>query len=190
MEFLATLPPWQIGLLIFGIRIIDVSLGTLRTIFVVQGRLAISVVLGFFEVLVWIVALSQVIIGVSDSPLLVLAYAGGFAAGNAAGIGMERLLALGFVVVRIISEKAGPEIAETLRRSGFRATMVEGHDRVGPVMLIYSTCQRRRLSKLLAIVDQVEPNVFFSVEPVHQHNEPLTQTLPYPTGWAALFKKK
>jgi len=67
----------------FGIRIVNVSIGTLRTITVVQGRLKLSVVLGFFEVLIWITALSQVLVGASTNPVLILAYAGGFAGGNA-----------------------------------------------------------------------------------------------------------
>ncbi len=85
----------------------DVSLGTLRTISVVHGRTRVSVVLGFFEVLVWVTAVSQVITRLDESPWLAVAYAGGFAAGNAVGIALEKRLKLGSVVVRIITAHQG-----------------------------------------------------------------------------------
>ena len=90
--FVTDLPAWALAGTIFLLRIIDVSLGTMRTITVVNGRLRLSVALGFFEVLVWVTAVSQVILRLRDHPILVLAYAAGFAAGNAVGILLERKL--------------------------------------------------------------------------------------------------
>lgn len=185
----ATLPIWALALLIFAVRIVDVSLGTLRTISVIQGRLALSVVLGFFEVLVWIGALSRVI-SVSDSPVLMIAYAGGFAAGNAVGIALDRRLALGAVVVRIISPNTGVEIVQALRNAGYRATTFHGTGRDGPVTLIYVMCRRRQLASLLQVARRQQPDLFYTVEPVQQQSERLAEALPYPTGWRAVFKKK
>jgi uncharacterized protein YebE (UPF0316 family) len=190
VEFVATLPVSLLALLIFAVRIVDVSIGTLRTISVVQGRLALSVVLGFFEVLIWIAALSQVIVGVSHSPFLIFAYAGGFATGNAVGIMIEQRLALGAVVVRFISPKVGLEITAALRESGYRATTFEGAGRDGPVTLIYATCERSKLYDLLQVARTIEPHVFYTVEPVQQQSEGLARALPHPTGWRAIFKKK
>lgn len=190
MELITGLPAWLIALLIFTIRIFDVSIGTLRTISVVQGRLMLSVVLGFFEVLIWITALSQVIIGVSDSPSLMLAYAGGFAAGNAVGIAIDRRLALGSVVVRIISAAVGLEIAEALREAGHRVTTFNGEGREGRVTLIYARCRRRDLSRLLRLARRIEPNLFYTVEPIQEQSERLADALPHPTGWRAVFKMK
>jgi uncharacterized protein YebE (UPF0316 family) len=190
MNVLTDLPPWGLAILIFAIRIVDVSIGTLRTISVVQGRLALSVVLGFFEVTIWIAALSQVLIGASTQPLLILAYAGGFAGGNAVGILLERTLALGAVVVRIISTQAGSEIAEALRQVGQRVTTFHGQGRDGPVVLVYVTCRRRDLARLLEIARSVDPNIFYAVEPVERWAQGLPQPLPQATGWRAVFKKK
>ena len=103
MQLLENLPVWLLAVVVFSLRIVDVSLGTVRTIAVVQGWIKLSVVLGFFELLIWIAAVSQVIARVKEQPILMLAFAGGFAAGNAAGILLERVLALGTCVVRIVS---------------------------------------------------------------------------------------
>lgn len=190
MEWLPDLPVWALALLVFAVRIIDVSLGTLRTICVVQGRIGLSVVLGFFEVLIWIIAVSQVINSVSEHPILVVTYAGGFAAGNAVGICLERYFALGSVVVRIISGASHGDIAAALREHTFRVTTLLGEGRDGPVHLIFVTCQRRDLPKVLGVAKSFNPRVFFTVEPVQQHRELLTEVLPYPTGWRAFFKMK
>ena len=89
----------------------------MRTIVVVNGRVTLSVALGFVEVLIWITAVSQVILRLRESPVLILAYAGGFAAGNAVGIVLERRLALGQCVVRLISSE-GEKVARILSSVG------------------------------------------------------------------------
>jgi uncharacterized protein YebE (UPF0316 family) len=190
MTLLQNLPPSQLAMLIFAIRVVDVSLGTLRTISVVQGRLLLSVVLGFVEVLIWIVALSQVIIGVSENPLLMVAYAGGFATGNASGIALERLLALGTVVVRMVSARNGARIANELRQGGHRVTTFQGEGRDGDVTLVYVTCRRRQLRSLLDRARAIEPSIFYTVEPVQQYRRPSMEVLPHPTGWRDVIKQK
>ena len=190
MDFLSHMSPWGLAALVFTIRIADVSMGTLRTISVVQGRLKLSVLLGFFEVLIWITALSQVITKATGSPLLVLAYAGGFAGGNAVGIMLERGLGLGSVVVRIISAQAGSEIARALRQCGQGVTVFQGQGRDGPVVLVYATCHRRALSSLLQIARETDPGIFYAVEPVQQWSGAPVQPFPHTTGWRAVLQKK
>lgn len=192
MGWIAELPTWIVVLLVFSVRIIDVSIGTLRTISVVQGRMALSVALGFFEVLIWIAALSQVIVGVSDNPVLMVAYAGGFAVGNAVGIRLERMLALGAVVVRMITSQndEDADVVDALRHAGFRVTTFEGEGRDGTVNLIYVRCQRRELSKLLKIVKSLRPSIFYTVEPVQEQSERMAEALPHSTGWRSTFKMK
>ena len=90
MEWIASIPVWLLCLLIFGLRVCDVTLGTVRTVAIVKGYLSAAVVLGFFEVLIWILAVSQVIVRINESIFLGIAFAGGFAAGNAVGILVER----------------------------------------------------------------------------------------------------
>ena len=192
MEFLNTLPVWLLALCIFGFRIADVTLGTLRTISVVEGRVPLSVALGFFEVLIWMTAVSQVITGLGQSGLLLVSYAGGFAAGNAVGILLERRIALGTVVVRLISSRAGRAIANSLRGNGWRLTTFRGEGRDGPVTLLYLTCPRRELNGILERAREVDPHVFWAVESVRdQGRDPLVaDPMPHLAGWRAAFKMR
>ncbi|PQO46929.1 DUF2179 domain-containing protein [Blastopirellula marina] len=190
MNFLADQPFWVVALFIFCTRILDVSIGTLRTISVVQGRQGLSVCLGFFEVLIWTIAISQVITGIGENPLYLFAYAGGFATGNAVGIRLERFLALGNVVVRMISPHEGLKVAKALREAGQRVTSFTGEGRDGPVLLLYMNCRRSRLKRLLKIAIENDPSLFYTVEPVQSHNEDLNVPLPHRTGWRAFLKMK
>lgn len=190
MSFLQDLPIWGAAIFVFCIRICDVTFGTLRTISVVNGRLVLSVVLGLFEITIWITALSQVLTRVMDSPVMILAYAGGFATGNAVGILIERRLAMGMVVVRMISSHSGRQIATALREAGQRVTTFAGEGRDGPVMLIYATCRRKQLVKLVNKAKDQDAALFYCVEPVHQLGADSTEPLPHATGWRAILKKK
>ena len=189
MDWFPNLPVGVLALLVFTVRIIDVAFGTLRTICVVQGRVGLSVVLGFFEVLIWITVVSQVINSVSDHPILIVAYAGGFAAGNAVGIFLERYFALGTVVLRIIAPVTHIDIVSALRSHNYRVTTFLGEGRDGAVNLIFVTCQRRHLPKVLKVAMAVNPNIFYTVEPVQQHRDHVAESIPFSARWRTLFKK-
>jgi uncharacterized protein YebE (UPF0316 family) len=188
MDLISTLPVWMVGIAIFAFRVLDVSLGTLRTIAVVQARVALSVVIGFLEVLIWITAVSQVVLRIHESPLLLLAYAGGFAAGNACGIVLERTLAIGTCVIRMISSNGGQAIADTLRSHGYALTTFEGRGRDGRRTLLFIACPRHDLTKVVNTAAEIDPHLFYTVERFSQaaHFDPL----PHHTGWRAVFKKK
>ncbi len=187
MNWLDGLPTWGLAALIFSLRVVDVSMGTLRTLAVVQGRLQLSVVLGFFEVLVWVTAIAQVIPRLQTDPLVGLAYAAGFATGNAVGILLERRLAFGEVSVNIISPRAGEAVAQHLRRSGQRLTTFEGGGIEGPVTMIYTTTSRRGLRWLLDQARTIDPHIFYTVEPLREGGSSTArQPLPRATGWRGL----
>ena len=188
MAFIDTLPVWVVAISIFVLRLMDVSLGTSRTITVVQGWIALSVLIGFFEVLIWITAVSQVIVRIHESPLLVLAYAGGFAAGNALGIVLERRLAVGGCVIRMISSDGGMEIAHALRSAGYVITSFDGRGVDGARTLLFTACQRRDIPKVLGLAAGLDPTLFYTIERFSQSRQ--IGPLPDPTGWRAVFKKK
>ncbi len=164
MAFLDTLPVWALALMIFFLRIVDVSMGTVRMVAVVNGMTRLAVGLGFFEILVWVMAVSQVIARIGESPILILAYAGGYATGNALGILIEGRMAFGMVVLRIFTAKAGEQIAKVLRNKGQVLTTFDGEGRDGPVTLLFVTCPRRKQNELLALARKEDPNLFFTVE--------------------------
>lgn len=168
LEWLQTLPVLPMAALIFCLRICDVSLGTIRTISVVEGRVRLSVILGFFEVLIWITAVSQVIARIGESPLFLLAYAGGFATGNAVGILLERWLAMGSTVVRFISMQRGAELAHDLREHGWMVTTFTGQGRDGERSLVYVIAPRKDTARLLQRAREVDPGVFYVVERISE----------------------
>jgi len=193
MDFLATIPMWLLCLLVFIFRVCDVTLGTMRTLSIVKGHIATSVALGFFEVMIWIVAVSQVIVRLHESWWLALAWAGGFATGNAVGIAVERKLALGTSVVRILSADHGDEIAETLREQGHPASTFTGEGPHGPVSLVYAMAPRRLAKQMLRSARHIDPDLLYVSEPAHESNGGIQLRLrpvPHATGWRAVFKKK
>jgi uncharacterized protein YebE (UPF0316 family) len=193
MDFFATIPIWMLVVFVFLLRVTDVTLGTIRTVAIVKGFIVLSMVLGFFEVGIWVMVISQVISRIGESWFLVIAYAGGFAAGNGVGILIERRIALGMAVVRMVSAGSGSEIAQALWARGFSATTFPGEGTEGPVTLVYAAGRRRSIQAILRTAREIDPNLFYVVEPAHESNEGVhTRIRPvlHATGWRAVFKKK
>ncbi|MBI4404945.1 MAG: DUF2179 domain-containing protein [Deltaproteobacteria bacterium] len=168
MQLISSLPVWGIALTIFCLRICDVSLDTVRIISVVQGRARLSVLLGFIETLIWITAISQVITMVDRSPFLLAAYASGCAAGQAVGMLIEKWLALGTVMVSMISSLGGEEIVNALNANGKQVTTIQGQGKFGPKTIIYAVCRGRNLNAVLEIAQKIDPNLFYTVETVRE----------------------
>jgi uncharacterized protein YebE (UPF0316 family) len=190
MDFLISLHPLAAALLIFFLRIIDVSLGTLRTISVVQGRIKLAVVLGFFETFVWLTAVAQALMGVEKNPMLIIAYCAGFAAGNAVGIQIERKIALGIVVIRMFSSQAGGAIASALSIAGWKPTTFQGIGADGPNTMIFVIAPRRRTSELLETARGVDPHIYYSVDLVREYHGGATAALSTPADWRAIFRMR
>src|SRR3954471_22041718 len=140
------------ALLIFSLRILDVPVGTLRVMYMVRGERRKAVPLAFFESLVWIFAISRIMKAV-DNPVNMLAFAAGFAAGTMVGMTLERWIASGHVLVRVISGKADAGgLAEALRAAGFGVTVLTGEGRRGEQEILFVVALRRRARELLDLV--------------------------------------
>jgi len=155
------------ALFIFGLRVTDVSMGTVRTIMVLRGMRKLAALIGFVEVSIWVVAVSRVI-GNLDSIWNVLAYGGGFATGTLLGMWIESKLALGHVYVHVFSKSKGPEIAEKIREAGYGATQVQAQGQSGPVHLIDIVVPRKRSNKLIRLINEVDEESFVTVEEARQ----------------------
>jgi uncharacterized protein YebE (UPF0316 family) len=193
MDPLATLPLWLLCVVIFFLRVCDVTLGTVRTVSIVKGHIAMSVVLGFLEVTIWIIAIGQVITRLHESWFLALAWAAGFAAGNAVGIVVERRLPLGTSAVRILSAAHGKEIADALHDQGHMAAWFVGESAAGPVTLVQAMAPRRLTRSIIQAARRIDPDLLYESEPVQESNgETRLHLRPvlHPTGWRATFKKK
>jgi uncharacterized protein YebE (UPF0316 family) len=157
---------WVLGIIIFFARIIDVSVGTLRTISIIQGRVKMAFFLGLVEVSIWLVVLSAVLQKVMETPLLAVFYALGFSTGNVVGILIEKKLAMGYTNFRVISMLNGRLIADKIREKGYRATIFEGEGKEGKVIEVNIVCERKALPELIKIVRDIEPDAFYITEQV------------------------
>lgn len=152
-------------LLIFFARIADVTLGTMRIVFVARGNKLIAPLLGFFEVFIWIIAIGQ-IMEHANNLLCYFFYALGFATGNYVGLLLEERLAIGMQVVRVITQHHGEEIVQALSAHNYGATRVEGQGVSGSVNLIYCVVQRKELESVRELIRGVHPQIFYSVEDI------------------------
>jgi uncharacterized protein YebE (UPF0316 family) len=166
-------------LLIFMARICDVTLGTLRIIFVTRGKRKLAPLLGFCEVLIWVVVISQ-IMQHAHSVTSYLGYAAGFAAGNYIGMYIEDHLALGTVIVRVIIPECGESLVERLHSAGYGVTSVDGTGANGPVKLVYTLVKRKHLNDVLHVIHETRPKAFVSIEDVRSTMEGVFPTAPCP----------
>jgi len=178
------------GLLIFAARIGDVSIGTIRTIVTVQGRSVVAFFLWIFELLIWITVISTVIHKIEARPILAVFYAFGYATGNVVGIAVERKLAFGIIILRVITRTAGKQLANRLRGQGQPVTVFRGEGMNGPVDEIYIACRRRDLKKILKTVNQEDPDAFYITEMARDVGKAARTVYFAPTGWRSVLKKK
>jgi uncharacterized protein YebE (UPF0316 family) len=157
-------------LLIFLARICDVSIGTMRIIFVSKGKRNIAPILGFFEVLIWITAISKIMANL-DNYVNFIAYAAGFATGNYVGMIIEEKLAMGILMIRVFAHEKGDALVQTLNSSGFGATVVQAHGARENIQLIYSIVKRNELASVLEIITGLNPKAFYTIEEIKKVNE-------------------
>lgn len=159
-------------LLIFFSRILDVSLDTLRIIFVSKGNKLVAPILGFFEIMIWLIAITRIMQNL-DNIACYVAYAAGFATGNYIGLRIEQKLAMGIRMFRIITQKDASSLIESLKEHGFGSTVIEAEGKEGSVHVIYSIVKRSDNQKIIEIINKFNPQAFYSIEDVIKINENL-----------------
>ena len=170
MEYLSDPHAWLYALMIFALRVADMSLDTIRVLFVVRGKKGIVWVLGFFQSLIFVVAISSVLTQL-DNILNVFGYAMGFATGNLVGMLIEQRLAIGHILVTIISSNRGASIAEKLRSGGYAVTEIAGRGKNGTVFELHASVLRKDVPNVETIVLESDPQAFVTtgdVRPVRR----------------------
>lgn len=152
-------------LLIFISRIMDVTIGTIRIVMVSKGQKFWAPILGFFEVFIWLVAISKIFENL-DNWLCYIAYAGGFATGNYIGLILEERLAVGIVKIQIITRKKANKLKNNLKEAGYGITHHDAHGSSERVSIIYSIIKRNEIKKVENIVRGTNPKAFYSIEDV------------------------
>ena len=154
-----------VPLLIFIARIFDVTLGTIRIILVSRGVKIPAALLGFFEVLIWLIAIGRVMQNLNNV-VNYFAYAGGFAMGNFVGIYIENKLAMGLLSIRIVTAKDAAALIDYLKSEDFGATSVAARGVSGEVRIVFIIIRRKELQDTLEIISKFNPGAFIAIEDV------------------------
>ncbi|MBL0348012.1 DUF2179 domain-containing protein [Candidatus Villigracilis affinis] len=158
--------PWESmggALLIFGLRLTDVPIGTLKTVLMVRGVRTWATLLGLLEVTIWITAMGRVM-GQLDNPWNIAGYALGYSVGTWLGMWIENRLAFGSVEVHTISLTKSTQVAEAIRAAGYGVTQFQGIGESGPVCIVGTIAERKHLDGLLKNIHEVDPGAFITVD--------------------------
>ena len=179
--------------LIFCSRILDQSIGTLRVIFVSKGLKKIAPFLGFFEVIIWLLAVAQVMKHLNN-PMSYIAYGAGFATGNYVGILIEEKLSLGTVLIRIVPKKDTSQLIKYLRDQDFGVTVVDAEGAMGSkVKILFTIIKRKNIFKVISAINEYSSNAFYTIEEIKTVKEGYFGIPIQPKGLGIrerLFKRK
>lgn len=167
-------------LLIFVAEMCVVTISTVRIIAIARSMKVLAAGLGFFEITIWLFAIGQVMSNLNN-PACYAAFAGGFVLGNYLGILIEGKLALGSVIVRVITRRDATDLTDALRRAGYGVTSVGAQGVTGPVQIVISVVRRKKLGDVLRHVKCFDPNAFYSVDDLQSCAEsvyPLQRAAP------------
>lgn len=157
---------WAIlPLLIFAARILDVSIGTIRILFISRGTKFLAPFMGFFEVLIWLLAIGQIMQNLTNV-VCYIAYAGGFATGTYVGILIEDKLAMGLLLVRVVTTKDATKLIEYLKSADFGVTHVAAQGVAGEVRIVLTIIRRKNLQRVVEIIRRFNPQAFYSTEDI------------------------
>ena len=171
-------------LAIFVARIFDVTIGTIRIVMVSKGQKVLAPILGFFEVFIWLVAISKIFQNL-DNWLCYITYAAGFATGNYIGLMIEEKLAVGIVRIQIVTKMDASNLIAQLRESGYGITHLNAQGSAENVSIIYTVLKRTDVPMVEDIIREFNPNAFYSVEDVKYVNKgifPLKQVRRWRKG--------
>lgn len=167
---------YGIPILIALARIADVSIGTLRIIFVSKGLRLWAPILGFFEVTIWLLAISKVMENLTN-PINYIAYAIGFSLGNYIGMYIENRLAIGMVVVRIITKRDSQALVAVLRDLGYSVTVVDADGNMGAVSIVFTLIKRSNIKVITPLILHYNPQAVYSIEDVRHASDPNFPTI-------------
>jgi uncharacterized protein YebE (UPF0316 family) len=152
--------------MIFLARILDVSLGTIRIIFIARNLRYIAPLIGFIEVMIWLLAVRQIMQGEHINLACFIAYSAGFASGTYVGMYLENLLSIGRVLIRVIIKGDSGELEKNLRSAGFGLTSIDAQGTTGPVKMVFSIVERHDTHRIISLIERFDPNAFYTIEDV------------------------
>lgn len=157
-------------LIIYFARMTDVTLGTLRIVMISKGKRKIVPIIGFFEVLLWLIAIGQIMQNLSNV-MCYFAWAAGYATGTFLGLTIEQALAIGTQVIRVITNKNSDVLLEDLKKEKHGFTVIDGQGAMGPVKVIFIVAERKNVKQITEFIDRDLPGSFYSVEDIRETNQ-------------------
>jgi uncharacterized protein YebE (UPF0316 family) len=157
-------------ILIFIARTLDVTLGTLRNVFISKGFRHIVPFIGFFEVLIWLISMRQIMQHL-DNPLCYIGFAGGFAMGTYVGLKIDNRLALGLQVIRVITPENWQALVDAFQSHNLGTTVIDGQGAKGPVKIIFTIVKRKDISTVRNLIKKINPSAFYSIEDIRIANQ-------------------
>ena len=168
--------------LIFFARVCDVSLGTIRIIFISKGIKFLAPFVGFFEILIWLLAIGQIMQNLTNIYYYIF-YAAGFATGNFVGILLDEKLSIGTVSIRVVTRKDAKDLIEALKNNKINLTVIDAEGPNGKVKVIFTVVYRQNIQNIIKIVKKYNPKSFYSIEDIRY----VSEELPYYSK--SFFKK-
>ncbi|MDR2928351.1 MAG: DUF2179 domain-containing protein [Cytophagaceae bacterium] len=178
-----------IPVLIFLARVSDVTLGTIRIVFVSKGMKALAPILGFFEIFIWLLAVSRIFENL-DKWLYYVAYAAGFATGNFVGLLIEERIALGYINIRIITQYSGEALIKRLSEEGYGVTSVDATGSKGKVNIIYCVLKRSNYKHVATLIKECNPNAFYTIEDIRFANKGVFPVRPTVGHYGRIYWRK
>jgi len=164
-DLMAFSTPWIGALMIFGLRVLNITLDTLRMLFTLRGMKLWSWVVGFVVSLIYVLLLTSVLSNLNN-PLYIIAYAAGFATGGVVGMWIEERLAIGFTNIQVISPRRGAVMAQKLRESGFAVTEIPARGKDGMVSMLSLSVRRKQVLSVERIINECDEAAFVTTEDV------------------------
>ena len=165
LEFILSPAAWLGALTIFAMRVGDMSMDTLRVLFVMRGKKGIAWVLGFLQSVIYVLAITSVLSQLNN-PLNIIGYAAGFATGNVIGMLIEERLAVGHILLQIVSSRRGAALSQALREAGYGVTEIPARGKDGVVSMLSVSVLRKDVSKIETLVHENDPEAFMTSEDV------------------------
>lgn len=152
-------------LMIYLARVVDVTLGTTRTFFVSRGYKKLAATAGFWEVLIWLVTIGQIMKNLAN-PMCYVAYAAGYSTGVYVGISLINKLSLGVMLVRILTHENADALIESLKTRKYGVTCIDGRGAFGPMQIIFTIVPRRSVGDVVSVLQTHNPKAFYSIEEI------------------------
>ena len=168
MDFLMNLEGPLLYLIIFFAKIIEVSISTIRVVFIGKGERVKGAILGFVEIMIWLVVVSSVLNNITEDPIKMLIYAAAFSLGNYLGVTIESKIAVGLASIQVVvNEKSGDILADILREQGYGVTIIEGKGKNESIKnLLFIQLKRKKIPEAVKLVKQHNPEAYITVNDI------------------------